>query len=130
MPGFQWDSVILVARNHELTENERPITLEDLAQFPLVSYVFSFECDETLKCWFADAGHEANIAFTARDSDVIKTYAGMGLGIGIIAGMVCEPSDAQSLVALLPRVCFPAAPGLACGATRCCVVSWMISCAW
>ena len=107
MPGFQWDRVILVPRDHELTRIDRPITLQDLARFPLVSYVFSFECDETLRRTFADEGYEANIVFTARDSDVIKTYVRMGLGIGIVAGMAFEPGDAQSLAALPIKGLFP-----------------------
>jgi LysR family cys regulon transcriptional activator len=107
MPGFQWDRVVLVPRDHELTQLERPISLADLSRFPLVSYVFSFECDEALKRTFADEGYEANIVFTARDSDVIKTYVRMGLGIGIIAGMAYEPGDAQSLVALPIKGLFP-----------------------
>ena len=46
LPGYQWDRVILVPKDHELTKLERPVTLRDLAQYPLVSYVFSFESDQ------------------------------------------------------------------------------------
>jgi len=107
VPGYQWDRVILVPKDHELTRLERCITLRDLAEYPLVSYVFSFESDESLRQIFADQGLEANIVFTARDSDVIKTYVRMGLGIGIVAGMAFEPADRQTLAAIPVKGIFP-----------------------
>jgi LysR family cys regulon transcriptional activator len=107
VPGYQWDRVILVPKDHELTKLDRRITLRDLAEFPLVSYVFSFESDESLKQIFAEQGLEANVVFTARDSDVIKTYVRMGLGIGIVAGMAFEPADRQTLAAIPVKGVFP-----------------------
>ncbi len=107
LPGYQWDRVVLVPRDHELAGLDRRITLHDLAQYPLVSYVFSFESDESLKQIFAAEELEANIVFTARDSDVIKTYVRMGLGIGIVAGMAFEPADRQTLTAIPVNGIFP-----------------------
>lgn len=107
LPGYQWDRVVLVPKDHELTKLDRPITLQDLARFPLVSYVFSFECDQSLRNMFGEQGLEANVVFTARDSDVIKTYVRMGLGIGIVAGMAFEPGDRQSLAAIPIKGLFP-----------------------
>ncbi len=107
LPGYHWDRVILVPNDHELTRLDRQITLPDLAKYPLVSYVFSFEGDQTLRNTFAAEGLEANIVFTARDSDVIKTYVKMGLGIGIVAGMAYEPNDRSSLTAIPVNGVFP-----------------------
>jgi LysR family cys regulon transcriptional activator len=107
LPGYHWDRVILVPNDHELTRLDRQITLLDLAKYPLVSYVFSFEGDQTLRNTFAAEGLEANIVFTARDSDVIKTYVKMGLGIGIVAGMAYEPNDRSSLTAIPVNGVFP-----------------------
>ena len=107
LPGYQWDRVVLVPKDHELTKLDRPITLQDLARFPLVSYVFSFECDQSLRNMFGEQGLEANVVFTARDSDVIKTDVRMGLGIGIVAGMAYEPADRQSLAAIPIKGLFP-----------------------
>ena len=45
--------------------------------------------------------------FTARDSDVIKTYVRMGIGIGIVAGMAYEPHDRKSLTAISVNGLFP-----------------------
>ena len=68
LPGYHWDRVILVPNGHELTKLDRQVGLKDLARYPLVSYVFSFESDQSLRNTFAAEGLEANVVFTARDS--------------------------------------------------------------
>ncbi len=107
LPGYQWDRIIIVPKDHELAKLDRPIQLDDLARFPLVSYVFSFENEQSLRDTFASAGLEANVVFTARDSDVIKTYVRMGLGIGVVAGMAFEPGDRETLAAIPVKDVFP-----------------------
>ena len=107
LPGYQWDRVVLVPNDHELTRIERPVTLRDLASFPLISYVFSFEGEQCLRDTFAEEGLKPNIVFSARDSDVIKTYVRMGIGIGIVAGMAYEPQDKSSLTAIPVKGMFP-----------------------
>lgn len=107
LPGYQWDRIILAPKDHELTRLDRPITLQDLSGHPLVSYLFSSENDQSLKETFAAEGLEANIVFTASDSDAVKTYVRMGLGIGIVAGMAFEEADRQSLAAIPAKGIFP-----------------------
>lgn len=107
LPGYQWDRVVVVPKNHELSRLDRPISLHDLARYPLASYVFSFEDEQLLSDLFADAGLKANIVFTARDADVVKSYVRMGLGIGIVAGMAFEESDGQSLARIPAGDIFP-----------------------
>ena len=100
VPAYHWDRVVLVPTDHPLTTVDRKLTIEDLAGHPLVSYMFSFEDEQSLRDTFSARGLEANIVFTARDSDVIKTYVRMGVGIGIVASMACEPNDKHTLAAL------------------------------
>ena len=50
---------------------------------------------------FARRGLEPEIALTALDSDVIKSYAGLGLGVGIISAMAYDAQKDRAL-ALLP----------------------------
>jgi len=107
LPGYQWDRVILVPNDHYLTRLDRHLTLHDLADYPLVSYVFSFESDQALLDTFKGQGLDANIVFTARDSEVIKTYVRMGAGIGIVAGMAYEPTDRRDLTAIPVKGLFP-----------------------
>ena len=107
IPGYHWDRIILVPNGHELTKIDGELTLQDLARHPLVSYVFSFDGETALKRTFAEQGLEANVVFTARDADVIKTYVRMGLGIGIVAGMAYEPDDHKHLTAIKVNGLFP-----------------------
>ncbi|MDH3513213.1 MAG: LysR substrate-binding domain-containing protein, partial [Gammaproteobacteria bacterium] len=87
VPSYCWDRSIIVPKGHDLCQLDRPLTLHDLAAYPLVSYVFSFGGQSSLKRAFAEQGLEPEVAFTARDADVIKTYVRMGLGVGIVASM-------------------------------------------
>ncbi len=100
VPSYQWDKVILVPNGHQLTKIDRELTLQDLVDFPLVSYVFSFEDELTLQKSFADQGLAANVVFTARDSEIIKTYVRTGAGIGVVAGIAYESSDRSHLTAI------------------------------
>lgn len=107
LPGYQWDRVIIVPSNHELTKLGRNLTLDDLADYPLVSYAFSFEDDQTLNNAFSARGLDAKIVFTARDSEVVKNYVRMGVGIGVVAGMAYEPTDRKDLTAIPVKGLFP-----------------------
>jgi len=100
IPAYHWDRVVLVPTDHPLAAVDHKLTIEDLAEYPLVSYMFSFENEQSLRDVFAARGLEPNIVFTARDSDVIKTYVRMGVGIGIVASMACESHDKHTLAAL------------------------------
>ena len=107
VPSYRWDRSIIVPRGHALTELERPLTLHDLAKYPLVTYVFSFTGQSSLKNAFAEEGLEPNVVFTARDADVIKTYVRMGMGVGIVASMAADCSDRKDLEAIDAAGLFP-----------------------
>lgn len=107
IPGYRWDRSIVVPKGHELTKLNRKITLHDLAEFPLVTYVFSFGGESSLKRAFADEGLEPDVVFTARDADVIKTYVRMGLGVGIVASMAADCGDRKDLQVIDAEGLFP-----------------------
>ena len=107
VPGYKWDRVILVPNQHPLTKLERELTLSDIVDYPLLSYVFSFEGDQSLRDIFSQKGLDANIVFTARDSEVIKTYVRMGAGVGVVAGMSYELTDREDLTAISVKGLFP-----------------------
>jgi len=107
VPSYHWDRKIIVPKNHELASLDRKLTLEDLAEHPLVTYVFSFGGQSSLKRAFADRGLEPDVVFTARDADVIKTYVRMGLGVGIVASMAEDRDDNKDLAALDAEGLFP-----------------------
>ena len=99
LPCYQWNRRIIVPAGHPLTQIERP-TLQELAAFPIVTYVFSFSGKSSLHRAFAAAGLTANVALTARDADVIKTYVRLGLGVGIVADVALDPRQDRGLVSI------------------------------
>lgn len=107
VPSYRWDRKILVPNEHDLARLNHKPTLHDLAEFPLVTYVFSFGGQSSLKKAFANEGLEPDVVFTARDADVIKTYVRMGLGVGIVASMAEDCDDKKDLTAIEAEGLFP-----------------------
>ena len=99
LPCYNWNRCIVVPREHPLTE-VRILTLQDVARFPIVTYVFGFTGRSKLDEAFTREGLEPKVVFTATDADVIKTYVRSGLGIGIIAQMAYDKVQDNQLVAL------------------------------
>lgn len=93
MPCYRWNRSIVVPQGHPLTK-ERNLTLEKLAEHPLVTYTFGFTGRSKLDEAFRSHGLTPKVVFTAADADVIKTYVRLGMGVGIIAHMALEPGDA------------------------------------
>jgi LysR family cys regulon transcriptional activator len=67
------------------------LTLNKLAEYPIVTYAFSLSGRFSLQALFDTAGLSPDVALTAYDSDVIKTYVRAGLGIGILAKLAVDP---------------------------------------
>jgi LysR family cys regulon transcriptional activator len=107
LPSYHWDRKIIVPKDHQLTRLNRKLTLQDLAEYPLVTYVFSFGGQSSLQRAFADEGLEPDVVFTARDADVIKTYVRMGLGVGIVASMAEDCDDQKDLTSIDAEGLFP-----------------------
>jgi LysR family cys regulon transcriptional activator len=91
LPCYTWNRCVLVPKGHPLAK-VRPLTLEALARYPIVTYDFSFTGRSQINAAFAAKGIEPNVVLTALDSDVIKTYVELGLGVGIIAQMAYDPA--------------------------------------
>jgi LysR family cys regulon transcriptional activator len=100
LPVYRWFRQIIVLRHHPLAKLER-VTIQDLAQYPLVTYVFSFSGSSSLHTVFAREGLTPKVALTARDSDVIKTYVRLGLGVGIVASVAVDPAQDSDCCAIL-----------------------------
>jgi LysR family cys regulon transcriptional activator len=99
MPCYRWNRSIIVPTDHPLTR-AGPLTLEAVAQYPLVTYVFGFTGRSKLDKAFADRGLAPEVVFTATDSEVIKTYVQLGLGVGIMASMAFDPDRDEGLTAI------------------------------
>lgn len=107
LPCFSWDRIVLTPQDHELAIDEEKLTLEKLAAYPLVTYVFSSSRESSFLQAFKQAGLEPNVVFTARDADVIKTYVRMGMGVGVIAPMALHSDDLVDLTAVSAAGLFP-----------------------
>ncbi len=99
MPCYRWTRAVVVPNGHPLS-SKASISLQDVAEQPLVTYVFGFTGRSRLDEAFLAAGLKPNIVFTATDTDVIKTYVRMGLGIGIIATMAYDAEWDSDLTAI------------------------------
>tara|TARA_E500000081_G_scaffold99095_1_gene100187 strand:+ start:82 stop:681 length:600 start_codon:yes stop_codon:yes gene_type:complete len=99
MPCYQWNRCVVVPKGHPLA-NVSELTLEDVARYPIVTYVFGFTGRSKLDDAFRDAKLLPNVVFTATDTDVIKTYVKLGLGVGIVAQMAYEQEHDSDLVSI------------------------------
>lgn len=100
LPCYDWNRSIVVPEGHPLLALQQPITLADIGCYPIITYDFAFTGRSRINRAFEEAGIEPNVVLTAIDTDVIKTYVGIGLGIGIIASMAFEPERDISLRAI------------------------------
>ncbi|MDN0073367.1 HTH-type transcriptional regulator CysB [Crenobacter sp. SG2303] len=100
LPCYEWNRSIVVPVGHPLLDLERTITLADIASYPIVTYDFAFAGRSKINKAFSDAGLTPNVVLTAIDTDVIKTYVTLGLGIGIIATMSYEAERDTKLRAI------------------------------
>ena len=99
LPCYDWNRSIVVPPNHPLL-SEKKLTLEAIAQYPILTYVMGFTGRAQQDQAFIERGLQPNVVFTATDADVIKTYVELGLGIGIIASMAFDPVKDSSLKAI------------------------------
>ncbi len=106
LPVYRWFRQVIVLKHHPLARAER-LTLRELAHYPLVTYVFSFTGSSSLQTVFAREGLTPRVALTARDSDVIKTYVRLGLGVGIVASMAVDPAQDSDFAVLDAAHLFP-----------------------
>jgi LysR family cys regulon transcriptional activator len=106
LPVYRWHRQVIVPRHHPLA-SEQKLTLQELAKYPLVTYVFSFSGASSLHTVFAREHLTPSVALTARDSDVIKTYVRLGLGVGIVASVAIEPQHDADLVVIEASHLFP-----------------------
>lgn len=102
LPCYLWNRSVIVKPDHPLAtlaKQKEKLTVQQLAQYDLVTYTFGFTGRSDLDQAFNKEGLVPNIVFTATDADVIKTYVRLGLGVGIMATMAHTIED-NDLVAI------------------------------
>ncbi|BDU55724.1 hypothetical protein LTEGF4_14050 [Limnohabitans sp. TEGF004] len=98
LPCYEWEHMLVIPKSHPLAGKVR-ITLEDLAAEPIITYHPSFTGRTRIDKAFAAKGLTPRIALEAIDSDVIKTYVRLGLGVGIVAEMAVKDGLDNDLIA-------------------------------
>ena len=93
---YEWHHAAIVPQNHPLATEK--ITRERLADFPILTYSFGYTGRSMIENAFHDKGVSLDVVLGAADTDVIKTYVRLGLGVGLIAGMAYDKTTDADLV--------------------------------
>ena len=101
LPCYQWQHMLVMPLDHPLAAKEH-VTLEDLAQEPLITYHPSFTGRTKVDQAFAAKHLHPRVALEAIDSDVIKTYVRLGLGVGIVAEMALKDDGTNTDLVAIP----------------------------
>jgi len=96
-PFYSWHHAVVVPKGHAL-EKVQPLSLEAIAEWPIITYHEGFTGRRNVDETFAKAGLELDIVVSAMDTDVLKAYVELGLGVGIIAAMAFDPKRDTGLV--------------------------------
>ena len=96
LPCYEWQHVLVLPEAHPLASRER-LTLEDIAREPLITYHPSFTGRTRIDQAFATKKLQPRVVLEAIDSDVIKTYVRLGMGVGIVAEMAVRDDPVQDL---------------------------------
>jgi len=99
LPCYQWNRCVVVPSRHPLAR-VKPLTLEAVARYPIVTYDFAFANRSLVEKAFEQRGLQPKVVLTALDADVIKTYVELGLGVGIMAAMAFNAKRDAGLKAL------------------------------
>ena len=101
LPCYEWQHMLVMPADHPLAR-QKSITLEELAGQPLITYHPSFTGRTKIDEAFAAKRLHPRIALEAIDSDVIKTYVRLGLGVGIVAEMALRDDGTNTDLVTLP----------------------------
>jgi len=106
-PWFRWHHSLLIPEDHPLV-HASPLTLEDISRWPLITYRQGITGRSRIDEAFSRKGLIPDVVLSAQDSDVIRTYVELGLGVGIVAEQSGSEQEAGTLVRLDTRHLFDA----------------------
>ena len=106
LPCHRWHHIVVTPVKHPLLGLKK-ISLNDLAQYPIITYDGAFAGRSTINQAFAAEGLEPHVVLSAVDSDVIKTYVELDLGIGLLAGIAFDPARDKHLRSIDAGHLFP-----------------------
>jgi LysR family cys regulon transcriptional activator len=106
LPCYRWTHSVVVPIGHDLLKQEGPLTLQRLARYPIITYDVGYTGRTHIDEAFAAEGLKPSVVLTAMDADVIKTYAELGMGVGIVASIAFDPERDRQLRAIDARDLF------------------------
>lgn len=109
LPCYRWTHTVLTPPDHPLAREARQgqvLTLERLAQFPIITYETGYTGRSHIDQAFAKAGLGVDLVLVAMDADVIKTYVELGLGVGIVAAIAYDEERDKHLASIDVRHLF------------------------
>lgn len=106
LPCYRWSHSIVVPPGHALLKGEAPVTLQQLAHYPIITYEQGYTGRAHIDEAFAREGLAPDVVLTAMDADVIKTYVELGMGVGIVASIAVDPDRDLHLRSLDARHLF------------------------
>ena len=106
LPCYSWDRCILVPKGHDLAKKTE-LSLSDVAEYPLITYVFGFTGRSKLNQAFSSQNLDTNLDVTEVAADVLKPYVRLCPGVRIVADMVCKEEQDNKLIAMAAshRIC-------------------------
>ena len=96
LPCYQWNRCVVATPRHPILR-ETPLTLEAIARYPIITYDDAFTGRGLINKAFLGRGLKPNVVLSAIDSDVIKKYVELDLGIGILARMAYDADEDRRL---------------------------------
>jgi len=109
LPCYRWTHTIVTPLDHPLAREAaagQVLTLERLAQFPIITYETGYTGRSHIDDAFRAVGQDINVVLVAMDADVIKTYVDLGLGVGIVAAIAYDEERDRHLAAIDGRHLF------------------------
>jgi LysR family cys regulon transcriptional activator len=100
LPCYRWTHSVVVPPGHALLDVDGPITLQQLAREPIITYDSGYTGRTHIDEAFARADLKPAVVLTAMDADVIKTYVELGIGVGIVASIAFDTERDRNLRAL------------------------------
>ncbi len=107
LPAYSWSHLVITPTSHPLLCSKH-LTLKSLAEYPLITYDPAYSGRSRIDDAFRRAEITPNLVLTAVDSDVIKTYVNLGLGVGIIAERAFDPQRDVGLTGIAAKHLFGA----------------------
>ncbi|MDD3786117.1 MAG: CysB family HTH-type transcriptional regulator [Hydrogenophaga sp.] len=106
LPCYRWTHSVVVPPGHPLLQLDGPVTLAQLARYPIITYDVGYTGRSHIDEAFQAAGIQPSVVLTAMDADVIKTYVELGMGVGIVASIAIDAERDQHLRTLDARHLF------------------------